>query len=297
MSKDRDKRLENAYQLLQAGQYQKALREYEIALLDDPADIEVLQRKADLQAKMLMRTEAAETLFQLGVALARADKTLKAISAFKKVLRLEPETIDAHVHISNLYMKMGMAADAKPHLETLAHFCEDQGNPKELLNIYRQLVAADPSNVATRIRLGEIYSSFDMNTEAVREFSKAASELKKQSRLDEYIMVIERLIYHDPSRTEQVKEVANIYIQLGQLKKALGKLRVAYQQDPSDLETLEMMNTAFRQTGQIGKAIRTCKAMIQLHIESGALDQVQRLYRDILDMDPNDPDAQQFLEM
>ncbi len=294
MSDDRTRNLEAALSFLENGQNQKAMDIYFNLASANPLDMEALHHLANLQNKLMMRTEAAETFFRLGVALTQTGNQLRAISAFNTVLKLEPETIDANVQLANHYLEMGMSEDAKPHLEKLAAYHEGQGSTEELINIYQRLVDIDPKSVASRVKLGEHFSTVQRITDAATQFAAAGKELKAQGRLDDYVMVMERLIYHDQSSVDSILELANIYLQLGKPMKALPKLRMAYEIAPSNLDTLEMLAMTFTATGKGAKAILTYKAMVQLFAEQGAMDMVQRRYSQILAIDPDDEDGLRF---
>ena len=87
------------------------------------------------------------------------------------------------------------------------------------------MVDLDPENVSSRIKLAELYARESMNTEAQQEFRRAAEYLKRNSRTDDYLRVAERLASLDPNDIPLSRELAAPYLQKGDQKRALARLR------------------------------------------------------------------------
>jgi len=106
------------------------------------------------------------------------------------------------------------------------------------------VVDLDPENVASRIKLAELYSKEALKEEAVEEFSKAADFLRAENRIDDFIKVAERLVFHSPENMEITRELAGIYLRKKDPRRALQKLQLAFKADPRDERTLEMLAEA-----------------------------------------------------
>ena len=81
--------------------------------------------------------------------------------------------------------------------------------------------------------------------------------------------MVERQLYHDPESVPIARELAGLYIERNDPKRALAKLQVCFKADPRDVHTLEMLAEAFRQLGQSAKTISVLKEIVRLHAESG----------------------------
>ncbi|MBW1809404.1 MAG: tetratricopeptide repeat protein [Deltaproteobacteria bacterium] len=295
MAGKKEKRIQSAAKQLQKGQYEKALAEFSRILREDPEDTEILLKASELQVKLGQHLRASETLFRLGVVFGRQENHFKAVSSFLSVLKLDPNCIDAHQHLVNLYLKMGMQKDARNQLEILGDHYGKQGVVGQSLDAYRRLVQLDPDNIASLLKLAEICSSLAMTADAIACFTRAADKLKESGKLQEYVKVLERLIYHDVNNFEALKELANIYMQLGDIKAALGKLQAAYRLNTRDIEVLEMLCQAFLAVSQPLKAIQILKVVATIFQEDHSMDMVQKTYQRILEIDPSDVDARTFL--
>src|SRR6185436_12998388 len=100
----------------------------------------------------------------------------------------------------------------------------ESGNSVDALDVLKRMVELDAENVASRIKLAESYSRENMNSDAIEQFGRAAEILKRQGRIDDYIKVAERLVYHDPNRIEVIKELAIMYLKRNDTKRGLAKL-------------------------------------------------------------------------
>jgi len=286
---------DNALKYIQKGQVKKAIREYEKILADDPGDVRTLLKKGDLLVRVGEKDQAVETYLAVASTYSQQGFHLKAVAVFKQILKIDDKRIDVNLHLAEEYQNLGIVGDAMSHLRIVAGHYEQQNMVRESLDILRRIVDLDPENIASRIKLAELYSREEMVREAVEEFSRAAEDLKAANRIEDYVKVAERLIYHDNSNFPLIKELANIYLQRGDTKRALGKLQICFKADPRDLEVLRMLAMAFQELGQLSKTVSVFKEMAKIYEEQGALDEMQQVYQRILEIRPDDPEANQAL--
>jgi tetratricopeptide (TPR) repeat protein len=106
-----------------------------------------------------------------------------------------------------------------------------------------------------------------MKTEAAEEFRRAIQYLQKHKRQDDVQRVMERLATLEPNNLQLARELAGVYLALGDAKRALAKLQVCFNADPKDVETLVLLAGAFQDIGQTGKAVSIYKEMVKLFTE------------------------------
>ncbi len=295
MAINKNKVNDNALKYIQKGQIKKAIREYDKILAEDLGDVRTLLKKGDLLVRVGDRGQAVETYLIVANAYSQQGFHLKAVAVFKQILKIDDSRIDVNLRLAEEYQNLGIVGDAMSHLQIVAGYYDQQGMMRESLDILRRIVDLDPDNIASRIKLAELYSREEMIGEAVEEFQRAAEELKNANRIEDFIKVAERLIYHDPSNIQLIKEVANIYLQRGDTKRALGKLQICFKADPRDLETLNMLAMAFQELGQLSKTVSVHKEMAKIYQEAGDVGEAQEIYRRILEIAPDDAEANQAL--
>jgi tetratricopeptide (TPR) repeat protein len=286
---------DNALKYIQKGQVKKAIREYEKILSEDPSDVRTLLKKGDLLVRVGEKAQAVDTYLRVASTYSQQGFHLKAVAVFKQILKIDDSRIDVTLRLADEYQNLGIVGDAMSHLQVVATHYDRQGMARESLNILRRIVDLDSDNIASRIKLAELYSREDMAAEAVEEFNRAAADLKSANRIEDYIKVAERLIYHDSSNIARVKELANIYLQRGDTKRALGKLQICFKSDPRDIETLSMLAMAFQELNQLSKTISVYKEMAKIYQEQGAVGEMEQVYRYVLEIAPDDPEAHQML--
>jgi tetratricopeptide (TPR) repeat protein len=286
---------DNALKYIQKGQVKKAIREYEKILGEDPNDVRTLLKKGDLLVRVGEKGQAVDTYLRVAGSYSQQGFHLKAVAVFKQILKIDDSRIDVNLRLADEYQNLGIVGDAMSHLQVVAAHYDQQGMTRESLDILRRIVDLDPDNIASRIKLAELYSREGMSEEAVEEFNRAAEDLKGANRVEDYIKVAERLVYHDGSNIALVKELANIYLQRGDTKRALGKLQVCFKSDPRDIETLSMLAMAFQELNQLSKTVSVYKEMAKIYQEQGAVGEMQQVYRRVLEIAPDDPEANQVL--
>ena len=140
------------------GQYDKAIKEYLKIVKEDPKDVRVWLKIGDLYAKKNAKGEATETYMKVAKFYSEQGFYLKAVAVYKQILKVDPRLVEVNLKLAELYRQLGLLSDAMQHFEMVAAFFHREGKTKEALATIRQLVDLDPENVATRIKLAELYS-------------------------------------------------------------------------------------------------------------------------------------------
>ena len=291
---DKNKLIQSATKFVQKGQFDKAIKEYQRVLEEDPKDIRILLKIGELHQKRGDNVQAAQNLLKVAESYSSDGFFLKAAAVYKQVLKLNPSLIDINFKLAELYQQLGLMSDALQQYQTVATAYEQQGDAKASLAIIKKLIELDPENAANRIRLAESYAREGMNAEAIEEFKKVAEALKQNSRADEYVKVAERLAFLDPQNMDLCRELANVYLAKGDTKRALAKLQICFKSDPRDIETLTLLAQAFRDLGQTAKTISVYKELAKLHSENDRLDDERNVWKKILNLAPDDPEAQRW---
>src|SRR5437868_3304003 len=186
-------------------------------------------------------------------------------------------------------------SDAMQHSESVAAHSHREGNTKESLATVKKLVDLDPENIATRIKLAELYSKEGLVDDAGQEFSVACEQLRRQGRQDDFVKVAERLLWHKPDNHALNRELAGLYLRRNDPRRALQKLQACFKSDPRDIETLGLLAQAFQALDQKAKTVSVLKELARIHVENKARDTASEVYRKILEIVPNDQDALQHL--
>ena len=287
--------MDAARKFVDKGQIDKAVKEYLRIVREDPKDVRVWLKIGDLYAKKGSKQEASETYLKVARFYQEQGFYLKAVAVYKQILKLDPRLVEVNLKLAELYRQLGLLSDAMQHFELVAaHFHRD-GKTKEALATVRQLVDLDPENVATRIKLAELYSKEGMTTEAVAEFTAVCETLRKQNRQDDFIKVAERLLWHKPEMRELNRELASLYLRRNDPRRALQKLQICFKADPRDIETLGLLAQAFQALEQKSKTVSVLKELARVFHENKQKDKAEEVHRKILQFVPVDPESLAYL--
>lgn len=295
MAFNKEKVMEAARKFVDKGQVDKAVKEYLRVVKEDPQDVRVWLKIGDLYAKKGAKQEASETYLKVARFYQDQGFFLKAVAVYKQILKLDPRLVEVNLKLAELYRQLGLLSDAMQHFESVAAHFHREGKTKEALATVRQLVDLDPENIATRIKLAELYSKEGMNGEAVQEFSVACDQLRKQARVDDFVKVAERLLWHKADNLPLNRELAVLYLRRNDPRRALQKLQACFKADPRDVETLALLAQAFQALDQKSKTVSVLKELARVFDENKQREKCEEVHRKILQFVPNDPDSLAYL--
>jgi pilus assembly protein FimV len=292
---NKDKLIAGAQKLVEKSQFEKAIKEYLKVVADDDKDVRIWLKIGDLYAKLGKKPEAAETYAKVAQFYSDQGFYLKAVAVYKQILKIEPRLVDVNHKLAELYKQLGLLSDAMQQYEAVAAFYHREGKTRDALAALKQIVELDPETVANRIKLAELYSKESMVREAIDEFSKAAEQLRQAGRVDDFMKVAERLLFHSPDNRPVTKELAGLYIEKGDPRRALPKLQVCFKADPRDTDVLSLLAKAFEALDQRSKSVSVLKELARILGENGDTRGRDATWRKILQLAPGDADAEAAL--
>ena len=295
MAFNKEKVMDAARKFVDKGQIDKAVKEYLRIVNEDPKDVRVWLKIGDLYAKKGAKQDATETYLKVARFYHEQGFFLKAVAVYKQILKLDPRLVDVILKLAELYRQLGLMSDAMQHFESVAAHFHREGNTKEALATVKKLVDLDPENIATRIKLAELYSKEALVEEAVTEFTVACEQLRRQGRQDDFLKVAERLLWHKPDNNALNRELAGLYLRRNDPRRALQKLQACFKADPRDVDTLGLLAQAFQALDQKAKTVSVLKELARVHVENKQRDKATEVFRKILEFVPGDPDAKEFL--
>lgn len=295
MSVDRTKVLEAAQKHLAKGAFDKAIAEFQKLVKADPKDVRTWLKIGDLQDKVGQKKEAVETYSRVAEQYAQQGFFLKAVAVFKQILKLDPTRLDVQLKLAEMYEQLQLVSDALQTYEMVAGAYARAGDMERALGTLGRMVALDEANIPTRIKYAEALSRAGKTAEAAKAFEAGANLLKQSGRIDDYLKVAERLLYHRPDDVALSRELAQMYLDRNDGKRALAKLQVCFKADPKDVQTLDMLASAFEQLGQLPKTISVYREVARIHAEAHRPEERALTLKRILTLDPGDAEARQAL--
>ena len=206
MAVDRRTVLQNAQLFASKGQFDAAIAEWKKLTLESPSDGTIFNSIGDLHLKRNSNAEAITSFLQAAAAFRAEGSTLKAIAAYKKILKVDPSRHEVYRHLGDLNAERGLLSSAVQDYLTLGKFYLKEGKSKEALDIYRRIITQDPSNLDAQRQVAELCVQENLQDEAIKVYLQLGRERSAQQRLDEArdaYLAVSRL---DPGNAE-AKEI------------------------------------------------------------------------------------------
>lgn len=292
---NKSKIINAAQKYISKGQWDRAIKELQKLVAEDPSDVRTLLKLGDVYSKKGDREEASRVYKQVAESYSEQGFFLKAVAVYKQILKHDPKHLEVTLKLAELYEHLGLQSEAMQQYTAAAAIHDEAGDTKQSLEVLERMVELDAENVASRIKLAESYSREGMVAQAVEQFERASEVLKAQARIDDYLKVAERLVYHAPDRLQTVMELAKLYLSRGDTKRALAKLQICFKANPRDIQTLRLLAQAFNDLGQTQKTVFVYRELARIYEEAGQPDEARSVLQMILEVDPNDGEARQAL--
>jgi tetratricopeptide (TPR) repeat protein len=203
---DRRTVLQNAQLFASKGQFDAAIAEWKKLTIESPTDGTIFNSIGDLHLKRNANSDAITAFLQAAAAFRAEGSTLKAIAAYKKILKVDPGRHEVYRHLGDLNAERGLLSSAVQDYLTLGKFYLKEGKSKEALDIYRRIITQDPSNLDAQQQVAELCVQENLQDEAIKVYLQLGRERSAQQRLDEArdaYLAVSRL---DPNNAE-AKEI------------------------------------------------------------------------------------------
>ncbi len=289
----KDKHLAAAQKYLERGQDQRALEEFARVVQEDPSGTRTWLKMAEIHVRHGALSEARDLYLRTAEIYIGQGFQAKALTVYKSVLKLTPGLPHVRIQLGELYRRMGMISDALAELEAAARELLDAGRSVDALPSLRRIVELHPDNVVSRIRLAEAASKAGRIEEAVGELARAAEQLRREGRADEFLRVAERLLFHQPENFALARELAASYIARKNPRLALAKLQRPLRAAPRDPENVSLLAEALA-TLDPRKAISVWRELAEIHAEARREEARDAAVRAALALDPTDGESREM---
>jgi tetratricopeptide (TPR) repeat protein len=210
LAADRSKVLQQAQLLASRGQFDAAIAEWKKLTADNPNDGSIHNAIGDLYLKRNASADAATAFLQAAAAFRTEGAPLKAIAAFKKVLKIDPTRYEVYRHLGDLNAERGLLSSAVQDYLTLGKYYLKERRGKDALEIYRKIVSQDPSNLSAQQRVAELCVQENLQEEATKMYLQLGRERSAQGRYDEANDAYLAVLKIDPKNSEAVQFVESV---------------------------------------------------------------------------------------
>jgi tetratricopeptide (TPR) repeat protein len=174
MAFNKAKALQGAEKLVIQGKISQAIRQYSDILERDPSDVILLNTIGDLYIRDRNVPEGLKQFYRLAEAYVRDGIVLKAIAIYKKIVKLEPDSVDPLLKLVELYQTQRLAREARDLYYQVAECYKKKKQTDKALETLRKVVQLDIENVPARVRLAAFCEEIGRKDEATQVYLETA---------------------------------------------------------------------------------------------------------------------------
>ncbi|MEW6774984.1 MAG: tetratricopeptide repeat protein [Bdellovibrionota bacterium] len=291
MSFDKAKTIQLALKYTQQNKLDKAILEYQKLAKADPSDVNPRMKIAGFFVKLGQIPSALQAYQDAANIYVKKGFYNKAVAIYKQMLQVDPTFVEGYLRLAEVLQKMGLLGDAMAQYKTVVAYYDKEGQTFKALEILKKMVDLDPSNLATHVKLAEIYYRQSMPKEGGEQLYRVIADLTGQKRFDEAVKVYERLIRFDPENAQALKECYKLLLQLRRHEGALPYLQTYLRKAKDDLEAVRDVAIVFGAMGNTKNQKIAMKEYAKRLHAGGRDGEAQQVYEKILQIDPTDPTA------
>ena len=192
MALNKDKIFKAADKAIRANKIEKAIKEYETWLNENPKDWNLVRQVGDLYSRVGRRDEAIKKYALVAAHFKQDGFNVRAIATHKMILRLDSHNEAAMRSLAELQAEEGLLMEAKSHFQTLVELYTKQGHKKRAAEVFKKLAEIDPQDVKIRYKYAEFLSKQGKADEASREYVGIADQFISQGLVDEAVKILEQ---------------------------------------------------------------------------------------------------------
>lgn len=174
MAFNKAKALQEAEKSVSQGKTSQAIKQYLHIVENDPADIALLNTIGDLYIRDKNVSEGLKQFHKLADAYVQEGFTVKAIAIYKKITKIDSNTVDPLIKLAELYQVQGLGREARDQYVQAAEFYKKKNQNDKAAEVLRKVVQLDPENAQARARLATFCEQIGKKDEAAQVYIEAA---------------------------------------------------------------------------------------------------------------------------
>src|SRR4051812_498249 len=204
-----------------------------------------------------------------------------------------------------------MAAVNKNKLLDNATKYIQKGQVDRAIKELQKVIEADPADVRTRLKLGDLFAKKNQNAEAAEQYNLVAESYSKDGFYLKAVAVYKQILKLDSSLIDVHLKLGDLYHQLGLLsdamsqyqivaqhydqkgmsKESLATLRKMVELDPENVQSRKKLAEIIAREGQVPEAIEEFKKIAEDLKSKGRLDDLVAVLERIIHLDQTNLDT------
>ena len=225
-----NKRKEAVYQyVLIAGIYEaggetkKVIDIYEKMLEIEPMDLITHNKLAEAYSSLSMKDKAIEEYLIIADLYLAKKLWHNAIEVYEKITAIDAEYLDAHMKLSELYMKSGMSDKAIFEILVISDVYTARQEFDRAIEMVKEIIGTEAEHIKAREKLLDIYIKKGLKDRAFSEYESLAEIFLNKNDVDKALWAYEEMVKLEPERCETYYKLADIYKKSGNTAMAVNK--------------------------------------------------------------------------
>jgi tetratricopeptide (TPR) repeat protein len=262
MSFEKAKVLKAAEKFLSQGKIPAAIKEYRQIVDNDPDDLTALNMLGDLLARAGEKEEAVTCFARIADHFREQGFATKAIAMYRKIDKLKPRDPATAIKLADLYANQGLVVDARAQYLVVSDALTKAGDTKRSLAVLHKIADLDTNNTEVRLKLAEAYLKENMQKEAAKAFTEAATRKFENGEFETAIAAFSRARELRPNDPVVLKGLVSAHTAMGAADDAAELLEKAIVDGNDDPEVISMLAQAYIDAEDAAGAERTTDMIV-----------------------------------
>lgn len=143
-----------------------------------------------------------------------------AISAYLKIVELDPDDVLILNTIGDLYLRQRNIPEANKYFAQVAESYVSNNFFLKAIAVYKKILNADPNNFDINLTMASLYARQGLSIDARNQYLRVAKLLEKDGKTKELMEIYEKIAELDPANSEIQRKLAELYLAEGAEDKA-----------------------------------------------------------------------------
>jgi tetratricopeptide (TPR) repeat protein len=213
-----------------------------------------------------------------------------------RVIEIAPQYVDVHQVLCEIYVRQGQVDQAIAKYATLADTYVANGRIDDAIAVYRRILQLEPNNLTHRTRLINLLASQGYKEDLLRERTQVAESYLRLGYLDRAVTELEQALKESPTSVPTRLNYALALQKLGHSQQAVVEYQRVLQIDPRNIAALVRWHIAMVTGNTAGRAT-TLEVLTRIRFQMRGQGQrnfemVMREYNHAAETQPNNADIQ-----
>jgi tetratricopeptide (TPR) repeat protein len=249
---------------IQKRELSAAIHTYIEILKNDPSDVLTMNALGDLYVRIGNIPQAIRYFWKITDYYQTKGFGPKALAMLKKIVKLDPNHLNAEIRLAELYAGQGNLKEAFARFLRVATQFEKKGKWRETVEVYQKIVEFEPLNAEAYHKLGELYAGKGMRVKAIHAYLKAAEEFLRKNESERSLVSSFKVLDLDPENIQALERVTAIYLKKGQPEWAIKAIGQALEVNSANPDILMLQAHTYFHAGMFDEAEKCLQTVFAL---------------------------------